>query len=66
VCAISAISLEQAADREIVCLGPAGGENDLVRPGVYQTGNLVVGLVDRSPGLLPEKVYAGRVAELIF
>ena len=58
------ICLEIPADGEIIGLGAAGCEDDLVRPRVYQRSDLVAGLVDRRAGFLAEEMDARRIAEL--
>ena len=51
-----------AANREVVALGAAGGEDDLGRLAAEQGGHLGARLVERGLGLLAEVVHARRVA----
>ena len=54
-----------ALEREVVRLGPARGEDDLARLRVQALRDALVGLVERGPGLAPERVGGRRVAELL-
>ena len=52
---------------EVVCLGPAGGEDDLVRvPGVNQPRRLPTRLLDRLLTSLPEGVHARWITKILF
>ncbi len=65
VVAALAVHLRDALDGEIIGLGSAGGEDDLLGGGADQLGNLFAGLFHALLGL-PSKgvVAAGSVAEL--
>ena len=54
---------DEAAYREIIGFGTAGGENYLIWPGVYQRGDLMSCLIDRRTSLLAKEMNARRVAE---
>ena len=56
--------LPAADDRQVVGLGPAGGEHHLAEVGAEELGDLLAGVVDRSPGPARLGVAARRVAEL--
>src|ERR1051325_10835148 len=54
-----------ALDREVVGLGPAGGEHDLVRTGTDGGAHALSRFVDGLARLAPGRVHAGRVTEPI-
>src|SRR6478736_5601595 len=56
-----ASSAYRANQREIICLRAAGGENDLVRFGADQRGDLCSRLVDNRAGPAPFLVQARRI-----
>ena len=66
VVAALAVHLRNALDGEVVALGGAGGEDDLLGGGADELGDLLAGRLDGLLGL-PSKgvVAAGRVAELV-
>ena len=51
-----------AADRQVVGLAAAGGEDDVVGARVEHGGDVAPGAVERFAGLAPLEVDAGRVA----
>ncbi len=55
--------LGTAFDGKIVGFGSAAGENNLLRPAVYQSGNLLAGFNHRLFGLAAVIMGTGRVAE---
>ena len=66
VVALLAIHLGDALDREVVGLGRAAREDDLLRVRADQIGDLLARLVDRFFRLPAERmVAAGRVAEVL-
>jgi hypothetical protein len=56
--------VEHTENSVVVGFGAATGEDDLLRPGVEERGNLVTGGFDGSPGALTEGVDGRGVAEL--
>ena len=67
VVALLPVHLGHALDREVVGLGAAGGEDDLLGiAGADELGDLLAGLLDGRLGLPAERVVAaGGVAELL-
>ena len=65
VVALLLVELDDALDREVVGLGRAAGEDDLLRLGADQARDLLARVVDGLLGLPAERVVAaGGVAEL--
>ena len=65
VAARNAASLGHALEGKVVRFGGAGGPDDLLRLGADQFGDLTPRLLDRLPGLLTERMGAGRrIAEV--
>ena len=66
VVALLAVHLGDALDREVVRLGRAAGEDDLLRVRADQIGDLLARLLDRLFGFPAERmVAAGGVAEVL-
>ena len=66
VVALLAIHLGDALDRQVVGLGRAAREDDLLRVRADEIGNLLARLLDRLFGLPAERmVAAGGVAEVL-
>jgi hypothetical protein len=57
------LSFGSAAQGEVVRFGAAGSEDDLCSIGADELRDRRAGIVQRSFGLLPETVHAGRVSE---
>ena len=66
VIALLAIHLGDALDREVVRLGRAAREDDFLRVGANQVGDLFAGLLDRLFGLPSKRMVAARrIAEVL-